>query len=112
MPRQLSEYATGVANGNGIAIARVGPKRAFERWHITGVTIGSTSNTLEPECTVYLGAIGPSYRIGGTYSGKKDSGSADDWAETGRDVIAVWTGADVGSTCDITLSGEVTIGGA
>lgn len=106
MPYQLTEYASAVADANGIAIARIGPRRSFERWHVTGVTVSSSSVALEPRVDIYRGGIGPAFKVGGTYSGKNDSGNADDWVDSGQDLIAVWTGADVGAQCSMTLSGE------
>lgn len=106
MSYQLVEYATGTADTNAIAVARTGPRRSFERWRVTGTTVSSTSVVLEPRCDVYKGGVGPAFKIGGTYSGKNDSSSGEDFINSGEDIIAVWTGADVGSQCTLTVSGE------
>lgn len=107
MTYQLLQSATAVADSTGTATTRLGPRRAFENWHVTGVQVLNTSTVLEPKARVYQGAVAPSNFIGGTYSGRQDGGAEDKIIFSGQDIIAQWTGADVGSTSTLIVTGEI-----
>lgn len=104
----LSDSAqSGAADSTGKATALLGPMRAFERWIVTTVSVSSTSSTLNPECRIYIGSESPSNLVNGTYDGKRDSDAAARHVlETGEKLVAVWTGADVGSVGTLSVRGD------
>jgi hypothetical protein len=108
MRTPLNESRTATADGNGRAIAQLGPLRSFESWEIKRTTVSSTSTTLIPTARVYRGAIAPSRLIDGTYTGTLDTTQTDMTLTSGDSVVAEWTGADVGSSCILIIEGEAT----
>lgn len=102
---------TGPADAAGKCSVRLGPLRAWERWHITIVSVSSTSTVKEPELRLYQGSIAPSNLVGGTYAGKRDTDpAANYWLETGESLFAEWTNGDVGSVGTFTVRGEILNG--
>lgn len=102
----LAQSARATADSDGIATVRIGPRRAFERWHIKHVSVQSTSSTLVPELREYRGDVAESRLIGSSRSGNLDSGAADIDLVPGEDLVYRWTNCDVGSTCTVTLEGR------
>lgn len=101
--------ARAIADSSGVAIARIGPERAFEQWHITSVAIQSTSSTLVPELREFRNNPIESALIGTSRSGDLDSGSADILLQSGEDIVYRWTNVDVGAACTVTVSGMRTL---
>jgi hypothetical protein len=103
----LRQSAPATAGSNGRAVATIQPLRSFERWHITRTAVSSNSTILAPTARVYRGAESPSALVEGTYAGRLDSSDTAIWLENGEALIVVWEGADVGSSCVVTIEGEV-----
>lgn len=101
----LTQSGRAVADSNGKAVITIGPERAFEKWHVTGVAVQSSSSTLVPEVREYRQSEAESNLIGTTRSGDLDSGASDVTLEPGEHVIYVFTNADVGATCQVTVNG-------
>lgn len=106
-PLTASERA--IADSNGVAIARIGPDRAFEKWHVTSVAVQSTSSTLVPELREFRNNPVESALLGTSRSGDLDSGSADIMLGSGEDLVYQWTNCDVGATCIVTVNGTRTL---
>lgn len=100
----LEESASGIADANGRAVARLQPLRAFEAWRVNNMTVQSTS-TLVPEARVYRGSENPSTLQDGTYSGNFDVSTVDMTIPNGVALICVWSGCTPGATCTLTISG-------
>jgi len=99
------------ADATGRCNARLGPLRAWERWHITILSVVNTSTVKVPEARVYQGSIAPSNLVNGTYAGNRDSDPACDiWLETGEVLIAEWTNGDAGAAGTFTVRGEIANG--
>lgn len=107
MPKTpLYQSGSATADANGTATVMLGPLRAFEIWEITGSSVTNSSTTADPKCIVYRNHVAPSNIVGSTYSGRQDSGPANERLMSGEKLIAQWTGADVGSACQFNVSGE------
>lgn len=93
---------------NGSAEIRLAPERANEDWTVTRMTVQNTGSTLVPECRVYEGQVSPSKLIDGTSTGTFDINDVVTPIKirAGSCIIAVWTGADNGSSCIFTIKGE------
>lgn len=108
MADQLVESARATVGSNGVAAATLQPFRYNEQWKVTSITVQSTSSA-DTECRVYKGGASPTNMVANTYSGKGDTASGSEIVLIFGDVLtAVWTGADVGSECTITIQGERT----
>lgn len=101
---ELYETGTATALADGTATVRLQPLRAFERWNITRMSVNSSS-TLIPTLKVYRGSINPSSLIDGTYSGALNQSDTNIDLHNGVAIIAVFSGATVGSTCTFTVQG-------
>jgi hypothetical protein len=107
----IYESATGTADGSGIATARIGPRRAFERWEVRSVSLQNTSTNLTPKASIYRAFVGPSSFINGTYSGNFDTDSDfNQELQSGEDLIVQWEGCDPGSISTVILQGIRTSG--
>lgn len=106
MPDTLYESASAVANGSGVALAQLGPFRAFEKWQVTSCTVQSDSVS-PPKASIYRGSAAPSRLINGTYSGQFDTDPQFNLLlQSGEVMVVVWEGADAGSHCTVTVQGE------
>jgi hypothetical protein len=106
MKTPLYESGRGTANASGVATVTIGPRRAFEKWQVTRVAVQSTSSVLVPTCRLYRGAAVASRLIDGTYTGTLDSTDLSLTLQSGEDLVAEWSGCDVGATCTVTVDGE------
>lgn len=102
----LYESGNAVADSAGRAVCTVQPLQAFEKWHVTKVTVQNSGTTLVPMCRVYRGSETPSRFIGGTFSGQMDASDENFHLSSGERLLAVFSGADVGSRCVLTVEGE------
>lgn len=102
---QLSESNTAIADANGKATCQVQPLRAFEQWHITKVSVSSTSSVKVPTVKEYRGSESPSSFIDGSYVGTFNSSSDPIDLENGERLLLVFEGADVGSSCTVVVTG-------
>lgn len=103
---RLDESASATANAAGKATARLQVLRAFERWHITNVSIRNTSTVNVPKFTLYRGSEAPSNQIDTTLFGTLNSDSdANIWLENGEALLAVWENGDSGSVGTFTIGG-------
>lgn len=87
-------------------MAQLGPDRAFERWEIRSVTVQSTSSVLVPEARVYRNHEAGSALLGGSHTGTLDTARTETDLRSGESLVIVWTGADVGAECTVTIEGE------
>lgn len=106
MAYELRESGNASANVDGKAMVTLQPLRAFEHWHVTRITVQSTSQTLVPTCRVYRGSESESNFIGGTYTGTLDSSDESLDIANGEALLFVWEGADVGANCIATVIGK------
>ena len=103
---RLSQSARATADASGKAVARLGPDRAFETWQIRTVTVQSTSSTLVPQARVYRNHEAVSALLGGSHTGTLDTAQTDTELRSGESLVVVWTGADAGAECTVTVEGE------
>lgn len=94
------------ADSTGKAVCRVQPLRAFESWHITNTAIQSTSSTNVPTFKLYRGSESPTNFIAGTYTAQFNSSADVIDLNNGEALVGVFEGADVGSVCTMSVSGE------
>lgn len=106
MPTELYESGFATADAAGKTIVRLQPLRAFERWHVTGMAVSSTSTTKIPTVKVYKGSESPSMMIANSYNGQLNYTESDFWLNNGVALLAVWELGDVGSRCVFTIEGE------
>lgn len=100
----VEESATAVADANGRAVVRLGPSRAMEKWSITNTAVQSTSVDTAT-FKLYRGSESTSRFIEGTYAGGQDNSNTAYTLQNGEPAVGVWTGATIGATCTMTISG-------
>jgi hypothetical protein len=98
------------ANGNGIA--STGPARVREHWQVSSVYVTVSTNVLEATCTVFVGTtLGSATAFGTTFTGSTgDTCGVGIDIQPGMRVWAQWKGGDPGSTGQLNVTGEYTIG--
>lgn len=96
------------ANGNGTIRLQPSSNRVF--WHVTGVSVRTTTNVKEPTAQVYLGAPGGN-SLGGTYTGSNDSDQILADVYPGQFLSVVFSGGDAGATAFAYLYGTVSVWG-
>jgi hypothetical protein len=99
-------------NGSGNGQVALGPSLPGTAWYPTGASVIVSSSGSVPTLKLYLGSVGQSNFIGGSYTGNNDTASVS--AITlypGQVIIAVWAGGDSGATATVVLTGTMTIPG-
>jgi len=100
-------------SGNGTAI--LGPQRVREHWQPTSASVSVATNTLEAQCSVFMGATANA----STLLGQTATGSTGDTCgfaggnqdmQTGMVITAIWKGGDPGSVATVVVNGTYTIG--
>lgn len=107
---QLNEGKQAQVGANGRAVVTLQPLRAGENWKVTHHSISNTGTVLTPEERLYRGIESPTTLLEGTFSGNMDSSDTVIDVRNGEALLFIWTGADVGSFCTATVTGERTIG--
>jgi hypothetical protein len=111
MNPQLYSVST-TLNGSGNGSVTLGPQIVKEHWQVDSATVSVSTNTIESQCSVFLGTT----PVSSTLYGETQSGSTGDTCAIGQDiqsgqlVIAKWVGGDAGSVATMTLTGSRTIG--
>jgi len=106
---QLTVSGSGIVAANGTARVLLGPQIARERWNLSQATVSVSSAVLESTCSLYLGTGAvPGSLLAASFTGS--SGDTNDFPDTfvlqpGQNILAVWTGADVGAVATISLVG-------
>lgn len=108
----LRESGSATVDSSGRAVVTVQPLAAFETWRVRRITVQNTGTVLVPFCRVYRGNQSMSGLVDGTFTGTMDTSDCDILLQSGEALIAVWegettgsAGADVGSSCVMTLEG-------
>jgi hypothetical protein len=104
----LSESASGITDANGECRVSLGPLRSFEVWNVISTTVANTGTALVPTAKLYRGGEAPSRLIDGTYTGTLDTTDTAYSLRSGEKVVAVFTGASVGTQCTVTVEGTAT----
>lgn len=108
----LNGFASVKLDGSGNGIASIGPQRVREHWQPSSASVSVSSNTLEAQCSVYLGSTLGS----ATFLGQTATGSTGDTCgigvdmQTGMLIWAKWSGGDPGAIATLVPNGEYTIG--
>ena len=103
---QLLDAKSATADSTGKATVRVQPLRAFESWRITNTGISSSSTTNVPTFKLYRGMESASNLIDATYTATINSSDTVIDLNNGEALVGVFEGADVGSVCTMSVSGE------
>ena len=106
----LSVYATGVLDGAGAGVLRLGPRAHGVLWRPANVGIRMTGATPSGLATCYIYAgdspTDPNY-VDATYDVNNDNTDRVNGVELrlGQCVFAAWTGGNPGATVTLTLTG-------
>lgn len=115
LPSSTSARATATQNsrvspaGHSIADATaelVVPR--LEYWQVSRVAVATATNVEEPVAKVYIDVAADSHFLAGTYTGSNDSSDESVTLRPGQKLICVWTGADLNTTCTMSISGIKT----
>lgn len=102
-PATIPAYAFGsLSTGFGTAILTV-PN--LEDWTITRYAVFVTTTKATPAVSVYVDSVSPIFLLDTTALGGQNSANADVGLRPGQQLIAVWTGADLGATCTLSVYG-------
>lgn len=97
----------------GTGTAKLGPAGSGETWHPAIAHVNVSTNVLEAQCKIFVGdAVSQNNYRDGTLSGSTgdstDHVNADE-VKLGNFIWAVWTGADVGATAYLNVTGTKDI---
>lgn len=106
MTTELFESGRATADASGVARITLQPLTAFEKWRVSSMTVSSNSSPEVPTVKVYKGGETPSALIDGSYTGTQDRSETNLTLHSGQPLLAVFTGAQIGSTCVFTITGE------
>lgn len=110
---QLSKTVNVVLNSSGNGTAMVGPTFPGEIWYPTVVSVSASTNVAEAACKIYAGtSVQAFFFVDGTLSGSTGDSSDRITGQTlypGHDVIAAWSGGDVGATATMNVTGTRTV---
>jgi hypothetical protein len=113
MPKvPLNTFGSAVVPASGIATVSLSPQIG-QRWVVTAAAVSSSTAVKVPQCNIYIGnAPSPTNLVDGTFTGNLDSTSktAGFIINTGQNIIAVWSGADVGATVTLSIIGFMAYG--
>lgn len=102
----LQDTANGNADANGRVELTLQPLRYGETWHVTRMTVQSSSSTLVPTAKVYQNSAEPSNLADGTYTGTFDTSTTSITLHNGERLLCVFEGADPGARCTFNIFGE------
>lgn len=105
--RPLNTSGRATASAAGIATVTLGPN-VGQRWQLDNAAVSTSTAVLVPQCNIYMqGSPTPDNLVDGTFTGNLDStGRVSGIPLTsGQKVTAVWTGADVGTICTLSVTG-------
>ncbi len=105
MTQQILSSSQAVANSTGIAIARVGPSKAGERWKIQRITVQSNSIGAS-KGTLYRGEPQTGQSIDNTRTANADTSETDVELRAPEYLSFQWENASIGAICIITCDGE------
>ena len=80
----------------------------LEDWHVTRYAIYVSSSKFIPSATVYVDSVGNINILDTTALGAQNSANGDLYLRPGQNLICVWTGADSGAQCTLSVFGEKT----
>lgn len=105
----LRETAIVTINSSGNATAKVGPRSAREVWYPDNVHISVQGFTHESSCSIYMGSdtTQSNFRDESVFASSGDSSGtvSADVVKVGHYIWAVWSGADVGKSAVLTITG-------
>ena len=104
--QRLLENQTGTADANGRAFVQLGEFRMGETWTVERMTVTSSSTVLVPTARVYRDDEIPTRLVDGTYTGTLDTSDVVVDLQSGEILVCVWTGADIGARCTLTIEGK------
>jgi hypothetical protein len=102
---QLSRSITVTIGASGIGSVSLGPSRYGERWHISTMTVQSTSVT-HPTARVFRGTSITGIPLDVSIRGDKDTSACDIDLRSCDSVTCEWRLADAGSVCTFSVDGS------
>lgn len=105
---QLANSVTATFNTSGIAIARIGPTRPNQTWHVTRVStmIGLGANKLE-ELRLYLNFESPTCYLDGTKRAYQDTSETNITIAPQETMVMVWSKGTPGTTVTAFIVGSI-----
>lgn len=92
-------------NGNGAIILR--PDNAHQRWMVKNTVVQVSTNTLEPQCFVYVGQPMSTNAVDSTYTGSNDTSNSEYDVPYGSFITVQWIGGDPGAIASVAMSGDM-----
>lgn len=93
------------AFGNGAIILR--PDNAHQRWLVQNTVVRVSSNTLEPQCFVYVGMPTSNQVVDTTYTGSNDTSDSQYEIPYGQFMTVQWLAGDAGAVATVSVKGEL-----
>ncbi|HEX5566666.1 MAG TPA: hypothetical protein VFY14_07005 [Streptomyces sp.] len=103
----LDTYGSVVLDAAGYGTVTLAPE-SFRTWQVTLINVRTDQGVLQtpiPQCTVYLGSVGPGQIVSQTYMGNRSTGSGGLHVQPSQPLIVEWTGGVPGSRATVSLYG-------
>lgn len=109
----LDTYGSVVLNGSGYGVVSLTPE-GFRTWVVTAINVrtdqGITTSPV-PQCTVYLGSIGPGQIVSQTWMGNRAPATGRLVVQPSQPLIVEWTNGVPGSRATVSLYGTMSMRG-
>ena len=108
----LDTFGDVVLDANGYGVVSLTPP-GYRTWTVTGISIRTDQGVTQtpiPQCTVYLGSVGPGQIVTQTWTGSRaTAGGSPVTVQPSQPLIVEWTGGIPGSRATVSLYGTMTM---
>ena len=107
----LDIYGSVTLDANGYGVVSLNPE-GFRTWVVTTTSV-RTDQAIDaapvPQCTVYLGSIGPGQIIAQTWMGNRATATGRTVVQPSQPLITEWTNGIPGSLATVSLYGTMSM---
>lgn len=110
-PQILDEQGSVVLDADGYGLITLQPE-SFRTWTVTTINVRTDQDVTEvpvPQCTVYLGAIGPGSIVAQTWMGNRSTATGSTLVQPSTQLLVEWTNGVPGSTATVSLYGTMSM---
>ena len=107
----LDDYDSVVLDASGYGKVSLTPE-GFRTWVVTSISVRTDQGIATspvPQCTVYLGSIGPGQIIAQTWMGNRSTATGRTVVQPSQPLIVEWANGVPGSNATVSLYGTMSM---
>lgn len=107
----LDEFDNVTLDANGYGLITMQPE-GFRTWTVTTINVRTNQGvtvTPIPQCTVYLGSIGPGQIVAQTWMGSRATATGRTIVQPSQQLLIEWTNGVPGSVATVSLYGSMSM---